>query len=165
MSESTNAAVRIGRRTRSAPDSLDSPDWCSYAVLADGPDGGAYSEEAFRYLLAIERKRSERSSRPFFLLLVDLKKVSGQDGEIDAAVAANIFGGLGQALRETDFFGWYREGRIVGAVLAQLTDSVDAQVPRAVCERVKEQVRCQLPADVAGALQMRVFQLPRKSRS
>src|SRR2546422_1060554 len=39
--------------------------------------GQAYNEQAFRYFLAIERKRSERSGHPFLLLLVDLKEQEG----------------------------------------------------------------------------------------
>jgi hypothetical protein len=132
--------------------------------MVDGPAGGAYSEEAFRYLLAIERKRAERSSRPFFLLLVDLKRGLEKPVPMDAAVASSVFSGLSLALRETDFIGWYREGRVAGAVLAQHVDSPDSQVARVVNERVKAQVCAQLPEDVAARVQTRVFQLPRNSR-
>ncbi len=45
------------------------------SMAADVSDGGTYSEEAFRYLLAIERKRAERCGRPFLLLLVDYRRL------------------------------------------------------------------------------------------
>ena len=49
---------------------------CSCGVAFEGRLGQAYNEEAFRYFLAIERKRAERSHRTFLLLLVDVKKAA-----------------------------------------------------------------------------------------
>ena len=72
--------------------------------------------------------------------------------------------GLTKTLRDTDFIGWYREGRIVGAVLAQLTDVSDSQAPRIVGQRVKDQLFAHMPAGTAVRLQTRVFQLPRAVR-
>ncbi|HEY7292597.1 MAG TPA: hypothetical protein VH583_22360 [Vicinamibacterales bacterium] len=141
----------------------DSSPCCSYAYLADGPAGSAYGEETFRYLLGIERKRSERSSRPFFLLLVDLKRDDGSAALMEGEVAGNVFAGLSQALRETDFIGWYREGRVAGAVLAQHADSPDVRVALAVSQRVKDQICAHVPA-LAERVQTRIFQLPRTTR-
>src|SRR2546427_11929887 len=97
-------------------------DRCLSGVALEGRLGHAYNEEAFRYFLAIERKRSERSNRPFLLLLVDLKKQQGMTARIDADVAARLFSGLWLCLRETDCVGWFREGRVAGALLTQLAD-------------------------------------------
>ena len=84
-----------------------------------GRKGQIYSEEAFRHMLAIERKRARRSNRSLFLLLVRFKGNSGSGLEIPPALAALLFSGLGLCVREIDFVGWHREGRIAGAVLAQ----------------------------------------------
>ncbi len=84
-------------------------------ALQDGA-AQAYNEEAFRYFLEIERKRSESSTRPLLLLLVDVR---GADDVIDQATATQLFAGLAGCLRETDFVGWYRENLVIGAVLTQ----------------------------------------------
>ena len=53
-------------------------DGCSCGVALESRLGQAYNEEAFRYFLAVERTRSERSGRPFLLVLVDLKEHAGR---------------------------------------------------------------------------------------
>ena len=80
----------------------------------------AYREEAFHYFLELERKRCEAAHRPLVLLLID-RETGG--AEIDAATSAKVFSIVSRSVRDTDFIGWYREGRIVGAVLTQDTES------------------------------------------
>ena len=137
----------------------------SHAVTVDGARVGAYGEEAFRYLLAVERRRAECSGRPFFLMLVDLKRASARCASIDADVALMVFKGLSAALRDTDFTGWYREGRIAGAVLAQLSDAARDRASHAVSQRVREHLLSRVPAAIVSHLQTRIFQVPRACRS
>ena len=138
----------------------------AHSFAPEDPTGRAYNEEAFRYFLANERSRAERSDRPFLLLLVDLKKQPGASARFDVAVAEKLFTGVGRCLRETDFVGWYRERRLAGAVLTQLSDAseVDLCVVR---ERAGTALAKSLPPDIFNRLQVRVFQLPasRKDRS
>src|SRR5690242_12797047 len=61
----------------------------------------AYNEQAFRYFLANERKRSELSNRPFLLLLVELEQPHAI-GRIESSVAPKLFAGLSGCLRDTD---------------------------------------------------------------
>jgi hypothetical protein len=133
-------------------------------LAAIGP-GHAYNEEAFRYFLGIERKRSERSGAPLLLLLVDLKGQPHGTDPMDSTLAESLFGGLSQSLRETDFVGWYHQGRVAGAVLMQRKNTpagVDASLP--VRDRVVRILGERLPAKVADRLQVRVFHLPSKDK-
>jgi hypothetical protein len=129
-------------------------------LAPEDPAGRAYNEAAFRYFLANERNRSERSDRPFLLLLVDLKKQQGASARFDVAVAARVFTGLGLCLRETDFVGWYRDRRLAGAVLTQLSDATGVDMCRAVRQRATAALSDSLPSDIFSRLQMRIFQLP-----
>ena len=131
--------------------------------LAGTPNGQAYNEEAFRYFLDIERKRSEVSRRPFLLLLVDLKKVRGSSSRFSDRSSDRLFSQLALSLRETDFVGWYRDGRVAGAVLTQRPDMPDmqeARVSRNVARRVKDALRAQLDRETSDRLQVRVYQIP-----
>jgi hypothetical protein len=128
--------------------------------LAGPPNGQAYNEEAFRYFLDIERKRSEASRRPFLLLLVDLKKVRGSSSRFSERSSDRLFSQLSLSLRETDFVGWYRDGRVAGAVLTQRPDMQDARVSRNVAQRVKDALRAQLDRETSDRLQVRVYQIP-----
>ena len=128
--------------------------------LHDGP-GRAYNEEAFQYFLEIERKRSELSNRPFLLMLVDFNK----HPRIDAVTADKLFSVLSLCLRETDFIGWYREGRVAGAVLTQHGETDGDDLSDVVRARIGGALRQRLPSDLARQLQTRVYQLPPNAMS
>jgi hypothetical protein len=137
---------------------------CTCGVALESRLGQAYNEEAFRYFLAIERKRSERWGRPLLLLLVDLKEQPGVDVRIDPMVAPKLFSGLRPCLRETDFIGWYREERVVGAVLTELEEGSRTEVSRLVSQRVSGALCEGLPSDIARRLRLRVHQDPEPER-
>ncbi len=136
------------------------PDMCPSGVALEDRLGHAYNEQAFRYLLAIEQKRSERSGCPFLLLLVHLKEQSGIGVRIDPMVASKLFSALGLCLRETDFVGWYREERVAGAVLIELGERRPTEVSRLIGQRVKDRLYEHLPSGVARRLQVRIYQHP-----
>ena len=140
-------------------------DRCPCGVALEGRLGQAYNEQAFRYFLAIERKRSERSGCPFLLLLVDLKEQSGVPVRIDPMVAPRLFSALWLCLRETDCIGWYREERVAGAVLTELGDRHPTEVCRLIGQRVSGALSEGLPANVAHRLQVRVYQHPESGRT
>ena len=127
----------------------DASDWCSCGVALEGRLGQAYNEEAFRHFLAIERKRSERTARPFLLLLVDVQEPPGVSVRIEPAVAKKLFSGLWLGVRETDFIGWYSQEHVAGAVLTELGDGPGPDVFRLVGQRLSRVLREGLPSDVA----------------
>jgi hypothetical protein len=129
----------------------------SYGVALDGRFGQAYNEEAFRYFLQIERKRAARAQRPVLLLLLDLRAPARL--RIDPALAARLFDCLWRCLRETDVVGWYREDRVVGAVLTQVDAAVPPEVADVIRRRVGRALRDGFSADVARHLRARVIQL------
>jgi hypothetical protein len=131
----------------------------SCGAALEGRMGQAYNEEAFRYFLAVERKRAASSRRSFLLLLVSIKKRSGVSGPIRPVVATGIFSGLWLGVREVDFIGWFREGRVAGAVLTQGADPIAPDVARRICQRLTETLRRRVPAHVARRLHVRVLQL------
>jgi hypothetical protein len=152
---SQDALAEQGR----GPDLYGMSERRSYGVALESRLGQAYNEEAFRYFLDIERRRAARAQRPVVLLLMDVKEPSVAGADIDALLAAKLFSGLLLCLRETDVIGWYRENRIVGAVLNQLDRAPGPNVPLAVRERVSGAIRKGLPPEIAGRLRVRVYQL------
>ncbi len=75
-------------------------------------------EEIFRKMIAIERKRTERSKAPFLLMLIEV--VSDQSQKkvrqtLDAIAAALLL-----SSRDTDLIGWYKNHAIVGAMFTGL---------------------------------------------
>ncbi len=133
--------------------------WRAQGVALESRLGQAYDEETFLRFLATERKRSERSGSPFLLLLVDLNEEPGVSVRIAPEVSDRLFSRLWLCVRETDIVGWYREERVAGALLTQITSGTVSDVCRTVSERVADELRRGLPADVARRVQHRVYQL------
>jgi len=131
------------------------PERCACHIAQEGNLGQAYNEEAFRYFLAVERKRSERSGRPFVLLLVNLKQEPGRTARIEPPVARELFLGLWSSLRETDVIGWYREDHVAGALLVELQDGIGRDVSSMIVEKVSAGLRERLSTNVALRLQVR----------
>lgn len=130
------------------------------------PSGEAYNQEAFRYFLDIERKRSLRSARPFLLLLVGLRRVAGDpEWPVRSALASKLFSALQFSIRETDFIGWYREGRLVGAVLTHCGDLSHDGIARQARHRVIRAMAEHLPKDLAARLHVRACRVPSIDRS
>lgn len=116
-----------------------------------------YNEETFHYFLALERRRAERSGRPFLLLLVELKDEAGQSLSIEPMVASKLFAVLRLCLRETDFTGWYRQDLAAGAVLTELGDRPWTEGTGPVAPRVRAALCESLPPDITSFLQVPVY--------
>jgi hypothetical protein len=132
---------------------------CSCGLAMVSRIGHAYNEEAFRYLLAVQRKRSERSGRPFLLLLVSLHDPTGADGVFPRPVAQELFSAMCRAFRETDFMGWYREQRVAGAVLTELEGTSQDDVSDLIVARASERLVEALPPFISSRLQIHICQI------
>jgi hypothetical protein len=84
-----------------------------------GPAGIAHNEAAFHHFLRIERGRAAEAGHGLALVLVRLSNSTGMTAKLPTPVAARVFAALGAAVREVDFVGWFREGRVAAAVLVQ----------------------------------------------
>ena len=141
------------------------------ATVIEGPGGQtfeAYNEDAFRFFLALERKRAERFNRSFLLLLVNLRKqpsMGHTSNHIVPHVATDVFGALCVCVREVDFMGWYREERVVGAVLSHGAATLEREASHRIGQRCVTALSERLPAPIASRMQVRVLQLRPRVRS
>jgi hypothetical protein len=127
---------------------------CGFALAGHG---AAYNEEAFRFLLDVERRRFEASGEPFVLLLIAHRDRRAGSG-INGAIGAGVFSSLTGSLRDTDVIGWYRQGRVIGAVLTHLGDASVVDVSRQMADRVTRAFASDLPNELARQLRVRVYQ-------
>jgi lipopolysaccharide/colanic/teichoic acid biosynthesis glycosyltransferase len=77
------------------------------------------TEEVFRRMIALERKRSERTQRPFVLLLMDTGRT--QPTEKNGRILLDILSALQTTTRETDVMGWYETNAAVGVMFTEIT--------------------------------------------
>jgi hypothetical protein len=115
----------------------------------------AYDERAFRYFLAIEQKRAERSGRIVLLLLVHLGNAA-EAASIPPPMAVRLFDALRACVREIDFIGWYCTGSVVGAVLMQGSNIAPPPSVTQLGARVGAALRRRLPAAIAHRIQLRL---------
>jgi hypothetical protein len=125
--------------------------------LADS--NGEHSEEAFRYLLDVERRRSQMSGRPFLLLLITFVPGGADNGAIPTRVAARVFAALSGVLRDTDLVGWHSDAHTVGAVLTQSGSTPPATAMSRVRARVWQALDTELPTTLAKQLRLRLCQI------
>ena len=132
----------------------------AYSRFRAGNIGQAYNEAAFRYFLAVDRRRARRSRRPLFLVLASLRERPGTNARLTQQQTAVFFGALAACVREVDFIGWFREGRVPAAVLAQGTGaSCD---PAVISSRILSTLRTSLPRYRSGDVHVRVVRMGRQ---
>ena len=117
-----------------------------------------YNEEAFRFLLASESNRSVRSGYSFNILLVYSIDKQGLVVHMDRDVVDTVVEALFRTVRDTDYIGWYLEGRIVGGVLTVLGQNSEVEVSTRIQQRLMEIFRAEVSAEKNGRLQIRICQ-------
>ncbi len=119
------------------------------APEADGKDALAdrniESQSAFQRLISLERKRSERSGKPFILMLVDLG--DQPPSAKTAAVLSNVASALCVNTRDTDTTGWYEENRVVGLMFTELGSEDHTKPLTTIANRVTNTLRENLPSE------------------
>ena len=134
----------------------------AHAGFRGGPLGQAYNEKAFRYFLAIDRCRLDGSQRSMIVVLASVRQSPGRNAHLPNAAAAAIFASLAASIREVDYVGWYREGRIAGAVLAQGV-AASGELRDVIAKRILAALTESRPAGHARHVQLRVVRLGRKA--
>lgn len=117
---------------------------------------GIFHEEAFRYLLEAESRRAKRSGHGYHILLVYRTDMHGAVAQMDSDIASGVLDALTRSLRETDYIGWYREGRIAGGVLTVVGQDSVGDVHDRVHRRLKEILQANVGGDKNGHFQIRL---------
>lgn len=79
---------------------------------------GCYREECFHELLAFERRRNERSGRPFMMMLLDFTGIS--DLKIRHEAVRAVLNALALHTRSTDIKGWYWGDKVIGVIMTEM---------------------------------------------
>jgi hypothetical protein len=110
------------------------------------------SEDAFLVVLRLERKRTERSGKPFLLMLLGVGEM-GRDrskNELLCETASALFA----AAREVDVKGWYEHGSVIGVIFAEISGT-DDKVTGKIFTKVYQALYRQLGVDLANRIASR----------
>ena len=118
------------------------------------------SEELFSHLLVMERKRSERSNRPFVLLSVKAK--DRLDPESSPAGKATLEA-LAAATRGTDIVGWVEWPTVIGVIFSEIGAAEPARAVETVRARVCRELGRRLDAQAVHDLSLEFHVYPESS--
>ena len=91
----------------------------------------ALQENVFHSMLTLERRRAERSGKPFVLMLLDANLEYGSAAVILEEAAEVIMA----SKRETDLAGWYKKSDILGVIFTEV--SIEGERPLTEILRTK----------------------------
>ena len=87
--------------------------------IGSSEDREILSQKAFHRVISIERLRTERSRKPFLLMLLDMG--DHLPSETNEKHLSEILNALSLATRQTDVAGWYETDRIVGVMFIEVS--------------------------------------------
>jgi exopolysaccharide biosynthesis polyprenyl glycosylphosphotransferase len=96
--------------------------------LAIEGDHTFYTAHHFHHMLNIERKRAERSKKPFLLMLLDISGLHARHS--NGLMREKMRSALISCTRETDIKGWYEHNKTVGAIFTEMTSIDESSVEK-----------------------------------
>jgi lipopolysaccharide/colanic/teichoic acid biosynthesis glycosyltransferase len=102
-------------------------------------DQNVLDEPSLHRMISLERKRTERSKKPFLLMLLNMK--DGLASEQNGKILNRIFSALAQDTRETDVMGWYRTNSIVCVMFTELNLDDRDSILRIIMNKASDALR------------------------
>jgi lipopolysaccharide/colanic/teichoic acid biosynthesis glycosyltransferase len=116
------------------------------------------AEPAFRSILALERRRAERSRQPFLLMLLDARAVSPQRQR--TMLADRLASVVSSAIRESDVVGWYESQTVLGVIFTEVKAHENPSIAEALCAKVGKALTEAFEKSLAAKLVVTVHLFP-----
>jgi lipopolysaccharide/colanic/teichoic acid biosynthesis glycosyltransferase len=100
------------------------------------------NEAAFHRMISLERKRTERSRKPFLLMLLDVG--DGLYSDSNEKALDKVLSALSLSTRETDVTGWYKNNTVVGVMFTEFGVDDRNTILTTLMSRVSETLRTNL---------------------
>jgi lipopolysaccharide/colanic/teichoic acid biosynthesis glycosyltransferase len=121
-------------------------------------DRGVLNEEAFHRMISLERKRTERSGKPFLLMLLDMG--NGLLSDKSEKALDKILSALSLSTRETDITGWYKKNSVVGVMFTEFGAEDRNSILSTIMTRVSETLRNNLSSRQFGVISISFHLFP-----
>jgi lipopolysaccharide/colanic/teichoic acid biosynthesis glycosyltransferase len=115
-------------------------------------------ESAFQRMISLERKRSERSRKPFALMLLDA--VAALSEEQKTELLAKTVSLLTASTRETDVTGWYRSQSVVGVMFTEIVREDRNRIANTILLRLSERLGHNLSSQQFDQLSISFYLFP-----
>jgi lipopolysaccharide/colanic/teichoic acid biosynthesis glycosyltransferase len=115
-------------------------------------------EETFHAMLTHERRRAERSRKPFVLMLLD-SHATHKNGD-GANFLERLTSVILKATRETDLIGWYEDGKILAVIFTEISLEDQTPITELLRSKVVTALRNDLGPKLASKLSVTVHIFP-----
>jgi len=119
---------------------------------------GVLKEEVCHAMLTLERRRADRSRKPFVLMLLDLHAVH-KNGSSSIFIE-RLTSVVSDAIRETDIIGWYEEDVILAVIFTEINLEGKNPVTEVLHSKVVAALRDNLDHRLASNLVISVHLFP-----
>lgn len=130
----------------------------STRVSATILERASLGQHAFHRLLALERRRAERSRKSFLLMLVD---ASQRPFDMNRTILDSLM----PMTRDTDIVGWYKEGTVAGVLFTEIAKEGIAGTTTAIMNRVSKTLKKHLTALQFSKVSLSFHLLPEEHES
>jgi len=138
----------VGQRTVSA---LDSTAALPSTFLQEAP---------FQSMLTLERRRAERSRKPFVLMM--LEAAAHLEQSAADRLLAQVTSVLTTATRETDLVGWYHDGVALGVIFTEINLEFSTPITEILKSKVLGALQKEFGADIHSKIILSVHLFPDK---
>jgi hypothetical protein len=97
------------------------------------------TEKEFQRMVTLERRRAERSRRPFLLMLLDMG--DSIPCEKNGKVLEKLLVVLSRSTRGSDITGWYRNNSVLGVMFTEFEFVDPDTIPSTLARRVADTLR------------------------
>ena len=128
------------------------------AVASSSADPVVLDEQSFHRMIAVERRRTERSHKPFLLVLLDTgtstpSRRNGKDlGKILSVLLATT--------RETDVAGWYKDNSVIGLMFTGIAMEERNAIVSTMLTRISAALSTQLSLEQFNEISISFYLFP-----
>ncbi len=115
-------------------------------------------EETFHGMLTLERRRAERSHKPFVLMLLDASAFV--DAEAATRIMSRVTSVLLKCTRETDLVGWHKKGLILGVIFTEISLEFENPITEILHSKVVNALHDELSRELTSNLFVTAHLLP-----
>jgi len=121
---------------------------------------GLMNESYFREMLYLEKKRTERSGKPFLLMLLHVGKIAERASRVD--ILTRVVSSVSTATRQTDIKGWYEYNLYLGMMFTEFGDADINEAKGIILEKVKDNLNQCLTPRQANSIEISFQSIPEK---
>ena len=113
---------------------------------------------SFEETLYRERRRTDRSRRPFVLMILESADIFGEPDNLTQVLLA-----LSKCTRETDAIGWYREGSAIGILFTEFGEAEKSLIVGTLPKKARQALQESFGTDLSDAVRMSLHWYPGES--